>query len=44
MEYCPNADLFELQNLITIGTLIVVQSIERKENRGGFVKIKMEAF
>jgi L-aspartate oxidase len=39
-----NADLFELQNLITIGTLIVVQSIERKENRGGFVKIKMEAF
>ena len=34
-----NADLYELQNLITIGTLIVQQSIDRKENCGGFVKI-----
>ena len=37
--YQINADLCELQNLITIGTLIVQQSIERDENRGGFVKI-----
>lgn len=34
-----NADLCELQNMITIGTLIVQQSIDRDENRGGFVKI-----
>jgi len=34
-----NADLCELQNLITIGTLIVQQSIEREVNCGGFVKI-----
>ncbi len=39
-DYQINADLYELQNLITIGTLIVQQSIDRKENRGGFVKIK----
>jgi L-aspartate oxidase len=37
--YQINADLCELQNLITIGNLIVQQSIERKENCGGFVKI-----
>ncbi len=34
-----NAPLCELQNMITIGLLIVQQSIERTENRGGFVKI-----
>jgi L-aspartate oxidase len=34
-----NAELYELQNMITIGILIVQQSIERKENRGGLVKI-----
>jgi L-aspartate oxidase len=39
--YQINADLCELQNLITIGTLIVQQSIEREENRGGFVKINI---
>jgi len=38
-NYQINADLCELQNLITIGTLIVQQSIDRNENRGGFVKI-----
>ena len=38
-NYQINADLCELQNLITIGTLIVQQSIERQENCGGFVKI-----
>ena len=38
-NYQINADLCELQNLITIGNLIVQQSIERDENRGGFVKI-----
>lgn len=35
-----DAQLFELRNLITIALLIVQQSIERNENRGGFVKIK----
>jgi L-aspartate oxidase len=40
-NYQINADLCELQNLITIGTLIVQQSIEREENRGGFVKINI---
>lgn len=34
-----NADLYELQNMITIGILIVQQSMDRKENRGGLVKI-----
>jgi L-aspartate oxidase len=34
-----NAELYELQNMITIGILIVQQSIDRKENRGGLVKI-----
>ena len=38
-DYNVNADLYELQNMITIGSLIVQQSIERDENRGGFVKI-----
>jgi len=30
---------YELLNMIIIGNLIVKQSIERKENRGGFVKL-----
>lgn len=34
-----NAELCELQNMITIGTLIVQQSIDRDENHGGFIKI-----
>ena len=34
-----NAELHELRNMITIGILIVQQSIERDENRGGLVKI-----
>ncbi|MFI0491256.1 FAD-binding protein, partial [Flavobacterium sp.] len=33
------ANLWELYNLIIIAKLIVDQSIERTENRGGFVKI-----
>jgi len=37
--YQINAPLCELQNLITIGSLIVQQSIDRDKNRGGFVKI-----
>ena len=41
-ETCKNyhisTELFELYNMITVGNLIVQQSIERKENRGGFVK------
>lgn len=32
--------LGELQNLIIIGSLIVQHSINRNENRGGFVKVK----
>ena len=31
--------LYELLNMITIGNLIVQHSIERKDNRGGFMKI-----
>ena len=31
--------LYELLNMITIGNLIVQQSIERKDNRGGFMKV-----
>ena len=34
-----SAELYQLQNMIAIGTLIVQQSIERDENRGGLVKI-----
>ncbi len=34
-----NASLGELRNLITIANLIVQQSIDRNENRGGFVKV-----
>jgi L-aspartate oxidase len=34
-----SAELYELQNMITIGILIVQQSIDQDENRGGFVKI-----
>ena len=33
-----SAELYELQNMIAIGDLIVQQSINRNENRGGFVK------
>lgn len=35
-----SAKFGELHNLVTIGLLIVQQSIDRNENRGGFVKIK----
>jgi len=38
-NYQVRANLWELYNLIIIGQLIVQQSIERTENRGGFVKI-----
>ncbi|WP_338408754.1 L-aspartate oxidase [uncultured Flavobacterium sp.] len=37
-NYQVRANLWELYNLIVIGQLIVQQSIERTENRGGFVK------
>lgn len=37
-----NAELYELRNLLTIGLLIVQMSIDRNENRGGFVKINKE--
>jgi L-aspartate oxidase len=36
--YQINADLCELQNLITIGSLIVQQSLDRDGNCGGFIK------
>lgn len=36
--YQVRARLWELYNLIIVGKLIVQQSIERTENRGGFVK------
>lgn len=35
---------YELLNMITIGSLIVSQSLERQENHGGFVKLKMSSF
>ncbi|WP_417942229.1 L-aspartate oxidase [Flavobacterium sp. RS13.1] len=35
---------YELLNMITIGSLIVSQSLKRQENRGGFVKIKETCF
>ncbi len=35
-----NTAFYELLNMITIGYIIVQQSIERKENRGGFIKIE----
>lgn len=38
-----SAELYELQNMITIGILIVQQSIDRDENRGGLVKINPES-
>ncbi|MNR99762.1 L-aspartate oxidase [compost metagenome] len=36
-----NAAFYELLNMMTIAYLIVQQSIERKENHGGFVKFKL---
>ncbi|MBZ4041272.1 L-aspartate oxidase [Flavobacterium hibisci] len=35
-----SATFYELLNMITIGILIVSQSLERQENKGGFVKLK----
>ena len=34
-----SAELWELKNMVTVAALIVQQSIERNENRGGFIKI-----
>lgn len=36
------ASLCELRNLVTVGMLIVEQSIKRKENKGGFFNIDLE--
>lgn len=39
----PNQNLtslYELRNLIQVGLLILEQSLERNENRGGFMKVK----
>jgi L-aspartate oxidase len=33
-----NKDFYELKNMIDVAILIVTQSIDRKENRGSFVK------
>ena len=38
-----NSAFYELLNMITIGILIVQQSIERKENKGGFVKMDLKS-
>jgi L-aspartate oxidase len=38
-NHVVNVGLAELRNLITIGSLIVQQSIDQIENRGGFIKI-----
>jgi L-aspartate oxidase len=37
-----NVSLYELNNMVTTGLLIVQQSINRNENRGGFMKLKPE--
>lgn len=37
-NYQISTEIYELYNMITIGNLIVLHSIERKENCGGFVK------
>ena len=34
-------ELVELKNMITIGILIIRHSINRNENRGGFIKFKL---
>ena len=41
IKYQISPEFLELQNMITVGSLIVEQSLERKENRGGFVKINL---
>src|SRR6187431_1436524 len=38
----PSTDLYELNNMIDIGNLIVQQSIDRNGNCGGFVKFDSE--
>lgn len=37
-----NISLYELDNMVITGLLIVQQSINRNENRGGFMKLKPE--
>jgi L-aspartate oxidase len=37
-----NLGLGELRNLIAIAILIVQHSLDRNENRGGFVKIELK--
>jgi len=39
-KYAVNKDFYELKNMIEVGLLIVQHSINRNENRGGFVKTK----
>ncbi|MDR6843902.1 L-aspartate oxidase [Flavobacterium granuli] len=39
-NYLPCTDLYELNNMIDIGNLIVQQSIDRNGNAGGFVKFE----
>lgn len=37
-QHQPSKDFYELKNMLIIAWLIIKQSIERKENRGGFIK------
>ncbi len=39
----PNIKLFELRNMIEVALLIVSQSIERDDNRGGFFKTDIQS-
>ncbi len=39
-DYIITKEFYELKNMVDVGLLIVLQSIARKENRGGFIKIK----
>jgi L-aspartate oxidase len=34
-----NKEFYELKNMITVALLIVEQSLQRNENKGGFVKL-----
>ena len=37
-NYAVNKEFYELKNMIEVSLCIVQQSIERQENRGGFIK------
>jgi L-aspartate oxidase len=38
-SYKINKEFYELKNMITVALLIVEQSLQRNENKGGFIKL-----